>query len=106
MSNNHISSKTFSVEEFVSDPNEALEKGEGAPVAITAKGDVQFYAVPAKLFEDIINYVEYMQRGNTELKTAPGKFNLTADMVDDMTERLKNLSDDDLGEFIECEKNT
>ena len=97
---------TASISKFKSNPNAALDAAEGDAVAVSSHNEIQFYAVPAHLYEEMINFVEFKQRGTTERKTAPAKFNLTEGMVEGMTDKLKNSSDDDLGEFIECDNNT
>ena len=94
---------TTSISKFKSNPGAILAEAGGEAVAVSSHNEIQFYAVPARLYEEMVNYVEFMQRGTTELKTAPARFNLTTDMVEGMTDKLKNLSDDDLGDFVECE---
>lgn len=96
---------TTPISKFKSNPSSILAEADGEAVAISSHNEIQFYAVPAHLYEEMVNYVEFMQRGNTELKTAPSKFNLTEDMVSSMTDKLKNLTDDNLGDFVECEGN-
>lgn len=97
---------TTSISKFKSNPSAALAEAGGEAVAVSSHNEIQFYAVPAHLYEEMINFIEFKQRGTTELKTAPAKFHLTEAMVEGMTERLKTLSDDDLGDFIECDDNT
>lgn len=97
---------TTPISKFKSNPTAVLAEAEGEAVAVSSHNEIQFYVVPAHLYEEMINFVEFKQRGTRELKTAPAKFNLTEDMVEGMTDKLKNLSDDDLGDFIECDRNT
>ena len=97
---------TTPISKFKSNPNAALLEAEGDAVEVSSHNEIQFYAVPAHLYEEMVSFVELKQRGTTELKVAPAKFNLTEAMVEGMTEKLKNNSDDDLGDFIECENNT
>lgn len=97
---------TTPISKFKSNPGAILAEAEGEAVAVSSHNEIQFYAVPAHLYEEMVNYVEFKQRGTTELKTAPAKFNLTDDMVERMTDKLKSISDDDLGDFVECEDNT
>ena len=73
---------------------------------MSSHNEIQFYAVPAELYEDMVNFVEFSQRGTAELKSIPGKFHVTKDMVEGMAEKLKNLSEGDYGDFIECKDNT
>lgn len=97
---------TTPISKFKSNPSAAMAAAEGDAIAISSNNEIQFYAVPAHLYEDMVNYVELMQRGTTELQTAPAKFKLTDDMVESMTNKLRNRSDDDLGDFIECKDNS
>jgi len=97
---------TTPISKFKSNPGAILAEAEGEAVAISSHNKIQFYAVPAQLYEQMINYVEFKQRGTTELRTAPANFNLTDNMIEGMTDKLRNIADDDLGEFTECESNT
>lgn len=101
-----VCSYTTPISKFKSNPSAALNEAHGEAIAISSNNEIQFYAVPASLFEEMTAFCEYAQRGTTELKTAPAKFHLTEDMVEKMTEKLKNTADDDIGDFVECKKNT
>ncbi|WP_062266571.1 antitoxin of toxin-antitoxin stability system [Endozoicomonas arenosclerae] len=97
---------TTSISKFKANPKAVIKEAQGDAVAVSSNNEIQFYAVPAELFEEMINFCEYAQRGTTDLKSIPGKFSLSDEMVEKMTEELKNKNDDNLGEFIECENNT
>ncbi len=97
---------TTPISKFKSNPSAAIKEAQGDAIAVSANNKIQFYVVPAELFEEMSAFCEYAQRGTTELKTAPAKFRLTEDMVENMTDKLKNSSDDELGDFVECEDNT
>ncbi|MGI9282373.1 MAG: hypothetical protein ACR2PX_22470 [Endozoicomonas sp.] len=97
---------TTSISKFKTNPSNAISEAQGDAIAVTSNNEVQFYAVPAELFEEMTTFCEYAQRGTSELKSVSGRFTTTDDMVEQMTEKLRNGSDDDLGEFVECENNT
>lgn len=96
---------TIPISKFKSNPSAVLAEAAGDAVAVSAHNEIQFYAVPAHLYEELVAFAEFKQRGTTELKTAPAKFDLKEGMVEGMTQKLKQLSDDDCGDFIECENN-
>ena len=97
---------TTPISKFKANPNAALAEADGDAVAVSSHNEIQFYAVPARLYEELMNYVEMKQRGTSELRTVPGKFHLTESMVAGMTEKLKDISQDEMGEFVECGNNT
>ncbi|WP_185230426.1 antitoxin of toxin-antitoxin stability system [Teredinibacter franksiae] len=94
-----------SISKFKNNPGAVLAEADGDAVAVSSHNQIQFYAVPAHLYEDMVQFVEMSQRGTAELNTAPGKFALTESMVDSMTEQLQN-TDNDLGDFVECQNNS
>jgi antitoxin StbD len=97
---------TTPISKFKSNPNAAIIEAQGDAIAVSSNNQIQFYAVPAALFEEMTAFCEYAQRGTTKLESISGKFILTEDMVDRMTEKLRNHSDNELGEFVECANNT
>lgn len=97
---------TTPISKFKSNPSAAIAEAKGDAIAVSSNNQIQFYAVPAHLYEEMVHYVEFMQRGTTELKNIPAKFALSEEMVESMTDKLKNLSEDDLGDFEECDDNT
>lgn len=97
---------TTSISKFKTNPGNAIAEAQGEAIAVTSNNEVQFYAVPAELFEEMTAFCEYAQRGTSELRSVPGRFTTTDEMVEQMTEKLRTRSDDDLGEFVECENKT
>jgi len=93
------------ISKFKSNPGAVLAGADGQAVAVSAHNQIQFYAVPARLYEELLEYVEIKQRGTTRLEVVPANFALTGDMVERMTEKLKHLSDSDAGDFMPCKNN-
>lgn len=93
------------ISKFKSNPRRALVEADGETIAVSSHNEILFYAVPAEIYEEMLRFVEFKQRGTSELKAAPAKFNLTAEIVEEMTKKLRNISDDEAGEFIECASN-
>ena len=90
------------IKKFLSDPIAAIAQANGKPVAvISSENDLQFYAVPAQQYEEMIDFIEFTQRGTTDLISTRSRFHLTTPMVERMTAALKNLRSDYEGEFIE-----
>lgn len=96
---------TVSISKFKSNPSAILAEAAGDAVAVSAHDEIQFYAVPAHLYEELVAFAEFKQRGTIELKTAPARFDLKEGMVEEMSQKLKQLPDDNRGDFIECENN-
>ena len=97
---------TTTISKFKSNPSAILAEAEGDTVAVSSHNEILFYAVPPHLYEEMINYIEFKQRETTELTTTPAKFELTESMAEEMTDKVKNLSDNDLGDFIPCDENS
>ena len=56
---------------FKSNPTAALAEAKGEAVAVSSHNEIQFYVAPAHLYEEMINFVKFRQRGATELKNRP-----------------------------------
>ncbi|MEK9497131.1 antitoxin of toxin-antitoxin stability system [Photorhabdus sp. P32] len=65
---------TIPISKFKSNPSAALAEAQGDAIAVSSNNQIQFYAVPAHMYEEIINFVEFAQRGTTELKNIPANF--------------------------------
>ncbi|CDL86273.1 antitoxin [Xenorhabdus cabanillasii] len=65
---------TTAISKFKSNPSAALAEAKGDAIAVSSNNQIQFYAVPAALFEEMSAFCEYAQRGNTELKSIPANF--------------------------------
>ncbi len=93
---------TTSISKFKSNPSAALAEAEGDAVAVSSHNEIQFYAVPAQVYEDMVNFLEFAQRGTTSLKEIPAEFNLTDEKFEKMSKGLKDKAKKDLGGFEEC----
>ncbi len=67
-------SPTVSIERFKSNPVAELAKAKGDAIAVLSADQIQFYAVPALLFEEMTAFCEFAQRGTTTLKHIPAQF--------------------------------
>lgn len=65
---------TTPISKFKSNPNAALAEAQGDAIAVSSNNQIQFYAVPASLFEEMTAFCEFAQRGTTELQSIPAKF--------------------------------
>ncbi|MQL50193.1 antitoxin of toxin-antitoxin stability system [Photorhabdus khanii] len=65
---------TTAISKFKSNPSAALAEAQGDAIAVSSNNQIQFYAVPAALFEEMSAFCEYAQRGSTELKSIPANF--------------------------------
>jgi len=93
---------TTSISKFKANPSAALAEADGDAVAVASHNEIQFYAVPANIYEDMVNFLEYAQRGTTEIKDIPAEFNLTDEKFEKMSKGLKDRAKKDLGGFEEC----
>jgi antitoxin StbD len=96
---------TTPISKFKSNPGAVLAEAGGEAIAVSSHNQIQFYAVPAHLYEEMVKFMEFKQRGTTELKSAPAKFRLTKRMAKGMTNKLKTLSDSEMRDFVECKSN-
>jgi len=91
-----VSNYTTPISKFKANPNAALAEAEGDAIAISSHNEIQFYAVPAKLYEDMTAYIEYLQHGRA-LKSIPAEF-MAEDL--DMDQVAKKLADDFMDENV------
>lgn len=67
--------------------------------------DVEFYAVPAILFEEMTAFCEYSQRRTTEQINVPAKFSGDDIDIDKLVDNLaKRIEEGPMGEFEEWPK--
>ncbi len=94
---------TTPISKFKSNPSAAIIEAQGDAIAVSSNNEIQFYAVPAALFEEMTAFCEYAQRGTTELKRIPAHFTgegLDMDKVaDEMAAKLKKGTSDDFEEW-------
>ncbi len=94
---------TTPISKFKSNPNAAITEAQGDAIAVSSNNKIQFYAVPAALFEEMTAFCEYAQRGTTELKNIPAKFTgegLDMDKVaSNMARNIKNGTSGDYEEW-------
>lgn len=85
---------TTPISKFKSNPSAAMNEAQGDAIAVSSNNEIQFYAVPAALFEEMSAFCEYAQRGTTALKNIPANF--TGEGVDmgkvasEMAAKIKN----------------
>lgn len=71
---------TTPISKFKSNPSAALAEAQGEAIAVSSNNQIQFYVVPAALFEEMTAFCEYAQRGTSSLKSIPARF--TGDGLD------------------------
>ena len=96
-----MSGYTTSISKFKANPNSAIKDAGGEPVAVAAHNEIQFYAVPSNLFEEIMTYIEVSQRQFAARQVVPGQFRLMEDTATKVAAAIRNLDSDYSGEFIE-----
>ncbi len=105
MTKKKICAHTAPMDNFISSPEDELAKGDGDAIAVSSNNEVQFYVLPVELYEDMVNFVEYSQRGTTEHKPVPGDFLLNEKKAEEITsstaEDLKN-ENYDKDDYSEC----
>ncbi len=94
---------TTPISKFKSNPSAAMTEAQGDAIAVSSNNEIQFYAVPAALFEEMTAFCEFAQRGTTEQKNIPAKFTsegLDIDKVaNSMAAKLKNGTSGDFEEW-------
>ena len=94
---------TTPISKFKSNPNAAIAEAGGDAIAVSSHNEIQFYAVPAELYEDMVEFVEFSQRGTSDVKNIPAKF--TGEGVDmdkvasEMASKIKNGDGGDYEEW-------
>lgn len=94
---------TTPISKFKSNPSAAMAEAQGDAIAVSSNNEIQFYAVPAALFEEMTAFCEFAQRGSLEQKNIPANF--TADNLDmdnlakNMANKLKNGTQGDYEEW-------
>lgn len=97
---------TTPISKFRSNPSAAIAEAQGDAIAVSSNNQIQFYVVPAALFEEMTAFCEYSQRGTTKHESVPGRFSLDDDQdperfVNKLAESIKNPSPGD-DEFKKC----
>jgi antitoxin StbD len=93
---------TTPISKFKANPNAAVAEAQGDAIAVSSNNQIQFYVVPAKLFEEMTEFCEYAQRGTTELKNIPAKFTGEGLDMDKVASNMaKTLKKGGAGEYEE-----
>lgn len=93
---------TTPISKFKSNPNAALAEAQGDAIAVSSNNQIQFYAVPASLFEEMTAFCEFAQRGTTTLESIPARFTAAGlDMDKVSAEIANNIKHGTRGEFEE-----
>ncbi|AZZ93485.1 hypothetical protein EUZ85_23285 [Hahella sp. KA22] len=91
---------SMSVEDFAKDPVGAFQKYNCSAIAITINGDVVFYASERHDYEEMIDVLDYLRRGDTEVKDIPSQMEDDDIDFDEIAEKMaKKLKDSDEGDF-------
>lgn len=62
------------ISRFKSNPSAALAEAQGDAIAVSSNNQIQFYVVPAVLFEEMTAFCEYAQRDTSSFKSIPANF--------------------------------
>ncbi len=82
-----VCGKMTTISKFKANPNTVLAEAKGEAVAIASHNEIQFYAVPASLYEEMIQFIEFSQRGTTDLNPLPASFHLNQDKMDSIVKK-------------------
>ncbi len=97
---------TASITQAKANPNKLLEEAHGGAVVVMKNNDPCFYMVPQEMFEDMINTLELLQHGSTDLKIVEAKFRPTRARLEKITQgcakALRNASVNNDPGFEEC----
>jgi antitoxin StbD len=93
---------TTPISKFKSNPSAALAEAQGDAIAISSNNEVQFYAVPAHMYEEMVNFLEFAQRGTTKLNNIPASFTAEGLDMDKVASRMATkILDENTGDFEE-----
>ncbi|UWG63455.1 antitoxin of toxin-antitoxin stability system [Shewanella xiamenensis] len=93
---------TTPISKFKSNPSAALAEAQGDAIAVSSNNQIQFYAVPASLFEEMTAFCEFAQRGTTTLESIPAQFTAANLNMDEVSTQMANkLKQGARGEFEE-----
>ena len=94
-----VSGYTTPVSKFKVNPRALLKEAQGDAVAITSNNRIEFYAVPAELFEAMTAFCEYAQRGAVDVQAIKARARLEGVDIDQVAQkaakRLKGAKDDE-----------
>lgn len=90
------------ISKFKSNPSATLLEANGDAVAVSSHNEIQFYAVPAARYEQLIKLLDIRQKAH-ERPSVPGRFELTDEMVEGMINMLQTRSLDELKGFVEAD---
>jgi len=91
------------ISKFKNNPAAYIAEANGDAVAVMSHNEVGFYAVPADLFEELLAFAEYAQRGTSKLVNLPARLTLSEgqsldQVAEGVTTAIKNASEDDYSE--------
>lgn len=93
-----VAGYTTPVSKFKVNPGALLKEAQGEPIAITSNNRVEFYAVPAELFEAMTAFCEFAQSGTTDMKPTTARAHLEGvdleRLARDAAKRIKKAKDD------------
>lgn len=91
------------ISKFKNNPAAYVAEANGDAVAVMSHNEVGFYAVPADLFEELLAFAEYSQRGTSKLVNIPARFTLDENQSLDqvaagVSSSIQNAEKDDYSE--------
>ncbi|MAA94928.1 MAG: antitoxin of toxin-antitoxin stability system [Rheinheimera sp.] len=93
---------TTAISKFKSNPSAALAEAKGEAIAVSSNNQIQFYVVPASLYEEMTAFCEYAQRGSTKLDSIHARFTAQGlDMDKATTDMATQIKEGQQGEYTE-----
>lgn len=91
------------ISKFKNNPAAYVAEANGDAVAVMSHNEVGFYAVPAALFEELLEFAEYAQRGTSKLVSIPARLTLTEgesinDIAASNSAAIMKMKEDDYSE--------
>ena len=93
---------TTPISQFKANPNGLLSEARGEAIAVSSNNRIQFYAVPAELFEEMAAFCEYTRGDSPALTSVPANFTGEGLDMDKVTmEMAAKIKNGDTGDYEE-----
>lgn len=94
------------ISKFKNNPAAYVAEANGDAVAVMSHNEVGFYAVPTALFEELLAFAEYSQRGTSKLVNIPARFTLgESESIGEIATKVTNsinTSTNEKEDYSEC----
>ncbi len=78
MLNRIMTEASVPITKFKRNPSAIMAESKGQPVAVLNHNEVEFYAMPAALFEQLMDQLEMAQRDSADLRSVDAQFKPSA----------------------------